>query len=170
MVENLNKQSEFASQTEAPVIVIGSGPVGVRLVNELYQRRADLSVKMFGNEPWRPYDRVRLSSLLAGEVDYSSMFTELLIPDEGDFSQLDNCPITEINPIAKFVVDVYGVKHHFSQLVIATGSTPHVPGIRGIDLTGTFTFRDMTDAQQLVARPPKVWQLLRALAALALAA
>lgn len=152
MAANLNKLGEFPVPDGVPVIVIGSGPVGVRLVNELYQRRPNLSVKMFGNEPWRPYDRVRLSSLLAGEASYSELFTELLIPDQGDFSQLDNCPVIEINPIAKYVVDVYGTRHSFSYLVMATGSTPHVPGIRGIDLPGTYTFRDMNDAQKLVAR------------------
>jgi len=152
MAATLKQLNTDTAQTEAPVIVIGSGPVGVRLVNELYQRRPSLSVKMFGNEPWRPYDRVRLSSLLAGDADYAELFTELAIPEQGDFSQFDNCPITEIHPSEKYVVDIYGVKHRFSHLVIATGSTPHVPGIRGIDLPGCFTFRDMNDAQQLVAR------------------
>lgn len=152
MVASLQHFSDLAAPGKAPVIVVGSGPVGVRLVNELYQRCPGLSVKMFGNEPWRPYDRVRLTSLLAGEADYRELFSELMIPDEGEFSQLDNCPIVEIEPIAKYVLDIYGVKHSFSCLVMATGSTPHVPGIRGIDLSGCYTFRDMNDAQQLVAR------------------
>ncbi len=152
MAANLNKQDDFAVPDEAPIIVIGSGPVGVRVVNELYQRKPNLSVKMFGNEPWRPYDRVRLSSLLAGESHYSELFSALIVPEAGNFSQYDNCPIIEMNPIAKYVVDIYGIKHRFSQVVIATGSKPHVPAIRGIDLPGTYTFRDMNDAQQLVAR------------------
>ena len=152
MAANLQQFNDFSAPGKAPVIVIGSGPVGVRMVNELYQRCPDLPVKMFGNEPWRPYDRVRLSSLLAGEADYSELFSELRIPAEGDFSQFDNCPIVEIEPVAKYVVDIYGVKHAFSRLVIATGSTPHMPGIRGIELPGCYTFRDMNDAQQLVAR------------------
>ncbi len=136
----------------APIVIVGSGPVGMRMVNELYQRCPSLSIKLFGNEPWCPYDRVKLSCMLAGEIAYEELFSQLTLPDEANFSQFENCPITAIDPISQYAVDVHGVKHPYSYLVMATGSTPYKPNIKGIELPGCYSFRDMTDALQLMAR------------------
>ena len=57
--------------TELPnhrYVVIGSGPVGMRFVAELLQRDPGANIHLFGNEPFNPYNRVQLSSLLSGEV------------------------------------------------------------------------------------------------------
>lgn len=42
--------------------------------------------------------------------------------------------------------------HPYAELILATGSRPHIPDIPGTDRSGVFTFRDMDDAQQLLAR------------------
>ena len=54
--------------TTAPVVVVGTGPVGIRFVEELLAREPQTPVVIYGNEPWEPYNRVRLTSLLTGEL------------------------------------------------------------------------------------------------------
>ncbi len=53
-----------------PLVVIGNGMAAARLVDELTQRALGrYSVIVVGAEPRLAYNRVLLSSLLAGEVD-----------------------------------------------------------------------------------------------------
>ena len=52
------------AQTAAPVVVVGTGPVGIRFVEELLRRNPHTPLVIYGNEPWEPYNRVRLASLL----------------------------------------------------------------------------------------------------------
>ena len=52
---------------QPPTVIVGAGPVGQRLAEELRRHEAAREIVMFGDEPWAPYDRVQLSSWLAGE-------------------------------------------------------------------------------------------------------
>ena len=56
-----------------PVIVIGTGPVGIRFVNELLKSNSLQAIVIFGNEPWQPYNRVKLSSLLASDIRWENI-------------------------------------------------------------------------------------------------
>ncbi|MGH8499847.1 MAG: hypothetical protein ACRERV_13740, partial [Methylococcales bacterium] len=58
------------------LLIIGAGPVGQRLAEELIRRDACFDIKVFGDEPHEPYNRVQLSSLLAG----SALLSDLLNP------------------------------------------------------------------------------------------
>ena len=58
----------------------------------------------------------------------------------------------EIDRQHKTVTDNLGRVQAYSQLILATGSTPFVPQIPGIDLDGVFTFRDLDDTNRLLAR------------------
>lgn len=60
-------------------LVIGSGPVGIRFCAELLKRSPLAHIIVFGNEPYQPYNRIQLSSLLAGEVGLEDIITKLPI-------------------------------------------------------------------------------------------
>ena len=61
------------------VVVVGSGPVGMQFVTELCKRTHNFPVVIYGSEPWKPYDRVKLSSYLSGSVNREEL--ELTIED-----------------------------------------------------------------------------------------
>lgn len=65
-----------------PVVVIGNGPAGVRCAQELYRHDPSPAVVLYGAERGEPYNRVRLSSLLAGEVRWEAFNTEASLPPE----------------------------------------------------------------------------------------
>jgi nitrite reductase (NADH) large subunit len=60
--------------------------------------------------------------------------------------------VANIDRTNRCVRDVTGFTQPYSKLVLATGSHPHVPDIAGIKLPGVYTFRDVRDAHQLLAR------------------
>jgi len=121
------------------IIVIGAGPVGIRFCAELLKRRPDSNISVFGNEPSQPYNRVQLSSLLAGDIPYDDILTQL--PEQNLYPNFSNA-----------VRAIHGNQHRYDKLVIATGSRPHTPNIPGIEQTGVYTFRSIKDAEFLYSR------------------
>jgi len=135
-----------------PVVVVGNGPVGMRVAQELLERLPDRPVVIYGDEPHEPYNRVRLSSWLAGELDTESLLQPLQRSSGARIDEHMGYRIESIDKDAKCVVDNTGRVQPYDKLVLATGSSPFVPGIPGVDLAGVFTFRNLDDANRLLAR------------------
>jgi len=134
------------------VLVIGSGPVGMRFVDEVLRRQPDAQVEMFSNEPYAPYNRVQLSSLLAGESSPDSLKLPFPCPKKNPNFRYTTVSIASINVAEKTITDALGRDHDYDHLVIATGARAHVPNIQGVDRQGVYTFRNMKDTQALYSR------------------
>ena len=133
------------------IIVIGGGPAGVRAAQELV-RLCDLPVLLFSDEIWGPYNRVKLTPLLAREVNLGQVCQPLDLETADRVERLDGCRVAAIDREKHLVRDHHGREWHYDKLILATGSRPHRPPIPGIALAGVFTFRNLNDAQALVAR------------------
>lgn len=144
--------TQDAVPCEAPVVVVGSGPVGVRTVQLLLRTDPARRVVLYGDEPWEPYNRVRLTQMLAGHSTWAEVFQSLQLPDIANIETRYNCPVVSIDPAARTVTDGRGQCQAYSRLVLALGSRPHVPNVPGTDLGGVFTLRNMSDVQGLLAR------------------
>lgn len=145
---------------EKPVVVIGTGPVGVRTVQEVLRREPLAHVVVYGNEPWDPYNRVKLSSLLSGELSYEEIDNSLVIAKSSKVSQHHNCSVVKIDRQRKVIVDETGREQPYKKVFIATGSRARIPDVEGIDLPGVYTFRDLNDVQALIARQTRTQKLL----------
>jgi len=146
------RQRTAGSAQHAPVVVVGAGPVGVRLVQELGERCPDRRIVLFGAESREPYNRVRLSAFLAGELRWDALTRDLELPQREALEARYGCAAVSIDRDACAVVDRRGRRQAYGILVLATGSTPYVPDIPGIDRPHVYTFRDFDDAQRLFAR------------------
>jgi nitrite reductase (NADH) large subunit len=135
-----------------PVVIVGAGPVGIKAAQELHRRRPALPIVIYGDEPSEPYNRVRLSAFLSGELKWQALTRDLALPHATNVEARLGCAVVSIDRENRTVRDAAGWTQPYSKLVLATGSRPHVPAIRGIDLPGVYTFRDARDAQQLLAR------------------
>jgi len=143
---------ETKLQPDLAIVVVGTGPVGIRFVEQLLLRDPDISVVIYGNEPWEPYNRVRLASLLTGDANLAEIQNPLNLKNNHRVVQHHNREIVAIDRNNKIVYDKQGNAQAYSKLVLATGSKAHIPNIKGIDKAGIFTFRNLTDAQDLAAR------------------
>ncbi len=154
IVENNPTQAESAPQ----IVVVGSGPVGVRFVHELLQRKPDISVTLMGDESVPPYNRVQLSSLLAGKLSVDEI--ALALPNESPRFTVQHCKVASIDATSKCVIDENGNHHGYDQLVLATGARPHIPNISGVDQSGVYTFRSLRDAESLYARTSRAQHIV----------
>jgi nitrite reductase (NADH) large subunit len=137
---------------DRPIVIVGNGPVGMRLAKELLDRLPAQPIVIYGAEQHEPYNRVRLSSWLAGEVDWDQLAQPLQPPLGAQFEERIGYRIDLIDREARTVTDNSGRVQPYDRLVLATGSAPFIPQIPGIQLDGVFTFRDLDDTNRLLAR------------------
>jgi len=131
-----------------PTVIVGAGPVGQRLASELRRHDARREIVLFGEEPWAPYDRVQLSAWLAGMRASSPPATDR----DTHFHQYLGMRIVSIDRERCLLVDERGASCPYDRLVLATGSRAFIPGIPGVRLPGVYTFRNLSDAERLMAR------------------
>ena len=136
----------------APVVIVGAGPVGIRTAQELARRRPDLPIVIYGDEQSEPYNRVRLSAFLVGELDWQALTRDLALPVDASIETRYGYAVTAIDRANRCVRDSSGFVQPYSTLVLATGSRPYGPDLPGIRLPGVYTFRDVRDAHRLLAR------------------
>jgi nitrite reductase (NADH) large subunit len=101
---------------------------------------------VFGAEPRVNYNRIMLSPVLAGE----KQFEEIVIHDDAWYAQngvnlRKGVEIISIDRAGKRVIAQGGTSETYDTLVVATGSTPTILPVFGVDLKGVVTYRDLDD-------------------------
>jgi len=136
-----------------PLVIVGNGMAAARLVDELVQTALGrYAIAVIGEEPRLAYNRVLLSSVLAGET--ASHDIELKPAawwrDRGVTLKY-GCRVTEVD-VGRRELKIEGEESvEFSCLVLATGSSPLRLNVPGADLLGVHTFRDSRDVDLLLA-------------------
>ena len=136
------------------LVVIGNGMVGHRFIEELIDKQSSeqpFNITVFCEEPRVAYDRVHLSS-------YFSHHTaeELSLVKQGYYQKHQvNVLIGEraitINRAAKVIHSNTGRAVHYDKLVMATGSYPWVPPIKGSEGKDCFVYRTIEDLNAIEA-------------------
>lgn len=135
-----------------PLVIIGNGMAAARLVDELAKcALGRYAIAVIGDEPRLAYNRVLLSSVLAGEA--TSQEIELKPAawwrDRGVTLKY-GARATAIDMAARKVTISTGKQVPFSKLVMATGSSALRLPVPGGDLKGVHVFRDSRDVDLLL--------------------
>jgi nitrite reductase (NADH) large subunit len=135
-----------------PLVIIGNGMAAARLVDELAKTALGrYAVAVIGDEPRLAYNRVLLSSVLAGET--GSHEIELRPADwwrHRGVTVRYGYRVTEIDTGRRELKIEGEESMEYSKLVLATGSTPLRLNVPGADLAGVHTFRDTRDVDLLL--------------------
>ncbi len=135
-----------------PLVIVGNGMAAARLVDELAKTALGrYAIAVIGDEPRLAYNRVLLSSVLAGET--ASHDIELRPADwwrDRGVTLKYGCAVTEIDVGRRELKIANEESVAFSRLVLATGSTPLRLNVPGAELAGVHTFRDSRDVDLLL--------------------
>src|SRR5580700_9603295 len=134
------------------LVIVGNGMAAARLVDDLTKTaQGRYAIAVIGDEPRLAYNRVLLSSVLAGET--ASHDIELRPADwwrDRGVTLKYGCAVTEIDVGRRELKIANEESIAFSRLVVATGSTPLRLNVPGADLAGVNTFRDSRDVDLLL--------------------
>lgn len=134
------------------LVVIGNGMAGMRTVEEILKRDANLyDITVFGAEARENYNRIMLSPVLSGEKSYD----EIIINTrewyaENNITLHAGDAVTAIDKDAKTVTSASGLTVSYDKLLLATGSDPFIIPVPGKDLDGVVTFRDLDDVETML--------------------
>ncbi len=129
------------------IVIVGNGMVGHKFIELLLQRATDEQYHLvtFCEEPRTAYDRIHLSDYFSGKTADELM---LATPDgyrQNGVQVFVGDRVAAIDRQAQKITSSKGVVIHYDKLVLATGSYPFVPPIKGKEAAGTFVYRTLED-------------------------
>jgi nitrite reductase (NADH) large subunit len=133
------------------VVIVGNGIAGTALVEEILQRSKDVKIQVFGEERYIGYNRILITEVLAGR----KLPTEIYIKrwqwyeESGVWLEVGR-KVDRIFPKRKILITEDGEVFSYDKLVIATGSRPFIPPIKGVDKKGVFTYRTLDDVFRIL--------------------
>ncbi|MBE94139.1 nitrite reductase large subunit NirB [Marinobacter sp.] len=134
------------------LIVIGNGMVGHHFLEQLVETpaAADFDIKVFGEETLLAYDRVHLSEYFGGSTHadlamgtadwYAENHIDLRLSEQ--VTGIDRANQTITTPMGDYAYD---------ELVLATGSYPFVPPIKGNEHPHCLVYRTLEDLDSIRA-------------------
>ncbi|KOX09252.1 electron transfer flavoprotein [Micromonospora sp. NRRL B-16802] len=135
------------------VVIVGNGMAGARLASELHTRAGDRKVTVLGAEPHRAYNRIMLSTLLAGRIGEPDV--ELTEAAGHGIDRRTGVRVTAVDRSGREVQTADGERISYDHLVLATGSRPVLPALPGLDPAHlpdrVVPFRTLDDCRRILA-------------------
>ncbi len=139
--------------TKHNLVVVGNGMVGHKFLERMVGKDAyqDWNLITFCEEPRVAYDRVNLSGFFAGKTVADLTLVEPNFYQDNGIQLYLGDRVMEIDREAKTVTSSNSVVTSYDKLVLATGSYPFVPPIKGSLTEGTFVYRTIDDLEAMLA-------------------
>jgi nitrite reductase (NADH) large subunit len=135
------------------LVVVGNGMAGMASVEQMLTYSPGFDITVFGDETHVNYNRVLLSSVLAGEKDDEDIVLHPLDWYERHSIHLRlGVRIVDVDMTTQTVIGDDASVTPFDKLLLATGSAARWPPIAGLDKDGVFAFRTLDDSRALIAR------------------
>ncbi|MDT0620360.1 nitrite reductase large subunit NirB [Croceitalea vernalis] len=135
------------------IVVIGNGMVGHKFCEKFVAQADNSQYKLvvFGEETHPAYDRVHLSEFFEnGDAKRLSLAPRSWYADHNIALHTKEL-VTDINRTAKTITTSKANSLKYDILVLATGSLPFVPPIKGVEKKGVFVYRTIEDLQETLA-------------------
>ncbi|MDF7800565.1 nitrite reductase large subunit NirB [Pontiellaceae bacterium B1224] len=133
------------------VVVVGNGMVSVRFCQRLleYDKNKRFHIKVLGEECRPAYDRVQLTSFYEKESADELILEPASWYEQNGIELFTGDRVVEIDRKHRTVSTQSGRQCAYDHLILATGSSPFVPPIKGKDLPGVFVYRTIEDLEAI---------------------
>ncbi|MCM3703520.1 nitrite reductase large subunit NirB [Paenibacillus macerans] len=139
------------------MVLVGNGMAGMRTIEHVLKLAPETyEITVFGAEPYPNYNRIMLSSVLAGGADLK----EIIINDlewyaENNIKLHLGDAVTKLDTANKRVISASGVQAEYDALILATGSDPFMLPLPGAQKEGVIGFRDIKDCELMMEASQK---------------
>lgn len=139
--------------TKIKLVVIGNGPVGHKFLEELVAtgKHNAYQITVFGEEPLPAYDRVQLTRWFETRQAQALNLVKDNFYQKNNITLYSNEKIIQIDRAQQVVISNSGKQLPYDKLILATGSYPFVPPVKGHDRENIFVYRTIADLEKITA-------------------
>jgi len=140
------------------IIVVGNGMVGYKFCEKFVEKSEakDFKITVFGEEPRPAYDRVHLSEFFENQDAKALEMAPAAWYDDKGINLVVGERVADINRTSKTITTFKDRVFSYDYLVLATGSSPFVPPIKGVEKEGVFVYRTIEDLEGMLAYAAKL--------------
>ncbi|MFA6292811.1 MAG: FAD-dependent oxidoreductase [Victivallales bacterium] len=148
-VAESGREAKGANPVKA--VIIGGGIAGVSAAETIRKRSPDSDISLIALENELPYYRLNLTRYLSGEItrDALPVYPESWYKGNR-IDLICGVSVQEISPDTKNVRLSDGRDIAYEKLILATGSHPYIPSLKGGDLDGVSVLRTSADADRIL--------------------
>ena len=135
------------------IVVVGNGMVGYKFCERFLEKDTESKYQLvtFCEEPRPAYDRVHLSEYFSDKSAEDLYMNSLSWYEDNGIELYVGEKVVQIDRKNKRVISSAGKAVSYDKLVLATGSSPFVPPVPGIDKDGVFVYRTIEDLDEIMA-------------------
>ena len=135
------------------IIVVGNGMVGYKFCEKFVSKEGSENFKLivFGEEPRPAYDRVHLSEFFENQNAKALEMAPASWYADNNIDLVTNERVTDIHRNTKTITTASDKQFSYDYIVLATGSSPFVPPIKGVEKKGVFVYRTIEDLEGMLA-------------------
>lgn len=127
------------------IIVVGNGMVGYKFCEKFRSRNQEHELVVYGEEPRPAYDRVHLSDFFTGKTPEDLQMAPASWYEENHVQLHIGELVTSIDRASRTIQTHSDKTDHYDYLILATGSSPFVPAVPGVERYGVFVYRTIED-------------------------
>ncbi len=137
----------------ADLVIIGNGIAGNSAALAARSRNQEIKITILSKEPHNEYAAGALPDYLSGALEREKVFIKSTTDYEANHIEIGlGIPVETID--AKNKTIKLGAKSlTYDKLIIATGSTPLIPPVKGHELPGNFVFKTLADTEAIINYP-----------------
>ena len=138
-------------------VIIGNSVAAVGAIEAIRKVDKEIRITVISDEPYSVYSRPLISEYLAGQVKEDMMgYRDPGFYEKNGVTAMLGKRVTAIDPAKKSVKLDNGEEIAYAKLLIATGGTPFVPPMKGLELGRVMTFIKMDDAKHIEEMLPEL--------------
>ena len=135
------------------LVVVGNGMAGMACLEQILKHQPRYQVTVFGDETHVNYNRIMLSSVLAGEKAADDIVINPVEWYQKHAIDLRvGIRIVGVDAEAKTLTGADGSVTPYDTLLLATGSSVFLPPIEGLHKNGVLAFRTLDDTREMMRR------------------
>ena len=135
------------------ILIVGDGISAITAIKAIREVNKECDVCVVGEEKAYPYNRIRLSKGIFGDLSEDSILLQKKgWYEENNIDLLVNKKVVNIDTENKSVLLCNGKKLNYDKLLLANGARNNIPRIDGIGLEGVYTIRNLEQALEIKSK------------------
>lgn len=132
------------------IIIIGNGIAAITAIKAIRKHDQTSDIHLLGEEPFYPYNRIRLSKGLLATLDEDKILLQKKAwYEEQNIHIHRHTKALSVNPSKKTVLLDNHQELPYTKLLLANGAKNRVPPIKGIDKEHVYSLRTLEDARNI---------------------